>query len=235
MYNDGRFDLTRFSVNPETSRVETTATFLAELAADVGAAVPVESTAFMSEVFIRGQIAGTIAMPGAFASDAAMRVKVRGLANIVDAPLFGATVYGSGYGSKDMGTAQLIADDVEAHTWVGKTMPVSVPLFDAGAAYLVQGSKNLPGGQLTTALYLTAVTAAEKEQRETVTMLVSIPAGGELRIDSDTFRAILDGQNVLHAQSGDWITLTRGTRYVDIEAATGGPIEGDLIYQERYL
>ena len=65
--------------------------------------------------------------------------------------------------------------------------------------------------------------------------MIAIPPGGEIRIDSDTFRVLLDGENILYAQEGDWINVAREVLYLDIESATGGALEGSITYQERYL
>ena len=56
-----------------------------------------------------------------------------------------------------------------------------------------------------------------------------------LRIDSDTFRVLLNGENVLDKQSGDWLMLSRDLLYLDIESAIGNGLSGNLIYTERYL
>ena len=46
---------------------------------------------------------------------------------------------------------------------------------------------------------------------------------------------MLDGENVLYAQSGDWINVSRELLRLIVESATGGALEGQLIYTERYL
>lgn len=78
-------------------------------------------------------------------------------------------------------------------------------------------------------------TAAERLAAEVVLMQVTIPPGGELRLDSDVFLAMLDGENVLYAQSGDWINVSRELLRLIVESATGGDLEGQIIYTERYL
>ena len=59
-------------------------------------------------------------------------------------------------------------------------------------------------------------------------MQVTIPPGGELRLDSDVFLAMLDGENVLYAQSGDWINVSRELLRLIVESATGGDLEGQI-------
>ena len=64
---------------------------------------------------------------------------------------------------------------------------------------------------------------------------LTIPPGGDLRIDSGTFTVTLDGRNVLHTQSGDWIEVSRELLRLLIESASGGQLEGRLVYTERFL
>lgn len=64
---------------------------------------------------------------------------------------------------------------------------------------------------------------------------VTIPPGGKLIIDSNVFNMLLNGQNAIHLQKGDWIDLDRNVIYLDITAGTGGTLNGSIIYQARYL
>ena len=80
-----------------------------------------------------------------------------------------------------------------------------------------------------------AVTAATTQTTETASFQLTIPPGGELRIDSGTFTVTLDGRNVLHTQSGDWIEVSRELLRLLIESASGGQLEGQLVYTERFL
>lgn len=82
---------------------------------------------------------------------------------------------------------------------------------------------------------LGSVSGAGTQSTEQVSVTVTIPPGGELRIDSDTFRVLLNGENVLDKQSGDWLMLSRDLLYLDIESAIGNGLSGNLIYTERYL
>ncbi len=64
---------------------------------------------------------------------------------------------------------------------------------------------------------------------------LTIPPGGELRIDSELFLVLLNGENALHTQSGDWINISRNLLRLIVESASGGQLRGQLIYTERYL
>lgn len=79
------------------------------------------------------------------------------------------------------------------------------------------------------------ITTAGTVRESVFDMQVTIPPGGELRLDSDVFLAMLDGENVLYAQSGDWINVSRELLRLIVESATGGDLEGQIIYTERYL
>jgi hypothetical protein len=63
---------------------------------------------------------------------------------------------------------------------------------------------------------------------------LDIPPGGELRIDSDYFNAILNKENVIHKYNGDWITLDRNAKQISIDGG-GVPLYGEIIYTEKYL
>ena len=96
------------------------------------------------------------------------------------------------------------------------------------------GSKNIPA-LLCVWGALAALTSATTQTTETASFQLTIPPGGELRIDSDVFTVLLNNQNALHTQSGDWITVSRELLRVLIESASGGRLAGQLIYTERFL
>lgn len=65
---------------------------------------------------------------------------------------------------------------------------------------------------------------------------VTIPAGGTLIIDSDNFNVLLDGENAIDKQRGDWFDeLTRNTFDVTITSGVSGTLDGSLLYTERFL
>ncbi len=64
---------------------------------------------------------------------------------------------------------------------------------------------------------------------------VTIPPGGELRINTETFTVTLNGENVLHLHSGDWPTLSRKLVTLLIDSGTAGTLEGEMIFSNRWL
>ena len=70
---------------------------------------------------------------------------------------------------------------------------------------------------------------------QTFNLPVTIPPGGELRIDSKYFTAMLNAQNALHLYNGDWIELRPGTVRLDLSGAGGAGLTAQVLYNERYL
>ena len=68
-----------------------------------------------------------------------------------------------------------------------------------------------------------------------LTVDITIPAGGELRIDSENYTVTLNGENVLYAQSGYWPILSRELAQMTVDSGTGGEMTGEIVYAERWL
>ncbi len=66
---------------------------------------------------------------------------------------------------------------------------------------------------------------------------LDVPPGGTLVLDSGSYTALLDGENVLHAHQGDWLFLNRETHDLTMEALDGSPIEAEkaVLYMERWI
>lgn len=67
---------------------------------------------------------------------------------------------------------------------------------------------------------------------------VSLPPGAVLEIDSNNFTVKLNGENVLYAQSGEWIFVSRDTQQISLDVTsweTGTRLNGEMVYRERYL
>lgn len=70
---------------------------------------------------------------------------------------------------------------------------------------------------------------------DTITINVGLPAGGALRIDTNNYAVIMNGQNVLHLQVGEWVKLSRETQDISVSSGTGGSLEGNVVMTEIYL
>lgn len=232
MFSMARFSLSRFSLGAEGNAIKFEGSFSEELKSVSGVAVPKFASAFMVDV-CQGSVKGTIAIPSAFSSEAGMQAEVDMYANILLPFSFVESAHGVTTGSRNESISGLWADALNAAVWAGKVMPFGADLgarMRAGAF----ASKNILSSLFASEVATTSASAGTQSTERT-TVTITIPPGGELRIDSDTYRVLLDGENVLHAQEGDWIKLSREILYLDIETASGGPMEGSITYQERYL
>jgi hypothetical protein len=81
-----------------------------------------------------------------------------------------------------------------------------------------------------------AIVTSRIIDHDRISINVTIPPGGELRIDSDNYTVTLNGQNIIAQQSGDWIWLTRNV--ISMQVSTNmpsNPLSGQLLYTEKYL
>lgn len=72
---------------------------------------------------------------------------------------------------------------------------------------------------------------------KTCNLTVTLKPGQKLVIDASTYTVLLDGENAIELQSGDWIDeLDRETTDISILAATGtANLTASITYLERYL
>lgn len=232
MFSIDRFSLSRFSLGAEGNVIQVEGSFSAELQSVSGVAVPVSTSAFMVDVF-RGTSKGTIAIPFKFDSEADMQADVTMNADVLMWPSFFEGVESVSFGSRNENIHEFWSDETHSKTWGSKRMHRGFDFAETGTAYSF-ASKNVIR-YLFGAEFLTVLTDAGKQATDQAIITIAIPPGGEIRIDSDTFRVLLDGENILYAQEGDWINVAREVLYLDIESATGGALEGSITYQERYL
>ena len=66
---------------------------------------------------------------------------------------------------------------------------------------------------------------------------ITLNPGDRLVIDANNYNVLLNGNNAIWVQSGDWIDeLIRNTTEIKIDAAAGaGNINASILYKERYL
>lgn len=84
---------------------------------------------------------------------------------------------------------------------------------------------------------VSASVSAEAVETKTCFLTVTLKPGERLIIDANNYNVLLDGENAIHVQSGDWIDeLIRNTTTLDITAASGGAnLSASILYTERFL
>ena len=117
------------------------------------------------------------------------------------------------YASKNIWLNLKASDSIEGHLFIGKIIPLGILMAEQ----------------------VNADISANVLEKEIARIDVTIPPGGELRIDSSVFNATLNGENILHLYNGDWIMISRDTTTLTVQTASGGKVVGQLLYTERYL
>ena len=231
MFSFDRFNLSRFSLGSQDNTIHIELLLTESLESVAGVAIPVETTAFFNDI-LRGTARGAIGIASTFESYAAMNSAALMQANIIVKGLFGDTLQAMSDGAQNS-IVNVLADNLGASSYAS----ADILWHEVYADALTSLASVVKDILIDPLLYevLGSVSGAGTQSTEQVSVTVTIPPGGELRIDSDTFRVLLNGENVLDKQSGDWLMLSRDLLYLDIESAIGNGLSGNLIYTERYL
>lgn len=232
MFSRDRFSLSRFSLGSQDNIIPIEMTLVEELRQVAGVAVPVQTTAFFNDV-VRGTLRGAIAMKSTFESSGTLLADCTMNANINFAFVSEEAIYAFVEGSQNSNIVTTLTETLERIVYGSKILPRSSSFSDALFAD-TYGVKDIQISNILNEV-LTSMLDASSQSTEITRIDITLPPGSEIRIDSETYRVIMDGDNVLYAQNGDWLTLTRELLYIDVESASGGELLGTLIYTERYL
>lgn len=233
MFGADRFSLTRFSLADDVGgEIQVDVSFSADLKSVSGASVFVLYSISTAET-IWGVGRGTISVASAFQAGVSLDSECVMVADVVIAPDVVELMGSSTSGCKDKKIVGEILCAVRSNAWAGKNIPNAYRSV-SGVVSLSSGAKDILRSVFVSEV-VSMVSDAGKLATTRATVMVSIPPGGELRIDSDTYRVLLGSENALYAQFGGWIRISREMLYLDIESATGGKLEGRMTYQERYL
>ena len=232
MYNDRRYSLARYSINQTDKTVEIAESFSETMGAVAGAAVSVDFRDRYTDA-LQGSARGTVSVISALAVASGLFTVARMSADVITRAALSEALRGSVYGQKNTPAALAVLEELAARAWASKNIPAPLEFADCLAA-AAAGSKDVPAS-LKVSEVLTSMLEATSQTTERMTLQLTIPPGGELRIDSELFLVLLDGENALHTQSGDWINVSRELLRLIIESASGGQLRGQLIYTERYL
>ena len=231
MYDGTRYSLARYSLGQEAKTISVELRAYETMGAVAGGAVPVDFRGRWIEA-MQGSARGTISVAVPFAAYEQLGARARMSADVVIRAVLSDAVRTEIHGSKDVPAVLSAQDGLEASVWAAKQVAARMALSDSlgGGAW---GSKDIYA-RLSASEALTALLSATSQTTERAMFQLTIPPGGELRIDSELFTVLLDGENALHTQSGDWIDVSRDLLRLTVESASGR-LEGQLIYTERYL
>ena len=84
---------------------------------------------------------------------------------------------------------------------------------------------------------VSADATSEAIETKVCVLNISLKPGERLIIDANNYNVLLNGNNAIWIQSGDWIDeMNRNTTEIKIDAAAGaGNIKASILYTERYL
>lgn len=154
---------------------------------------------------------------------------------VIDASFEGLVSYRA-EAIKDIAVSENCADALSADVYVGKDTPIEgrhSRLSDSLQGKS-QAVKDIISQLLLTSILHSIVSTVILEAYS-LTISVELPAGSTLEIRSDTYDVYLDGVNILHLHNGDWVFLDRDVVAVEVDSGTGGEIQGQVMYNERYL
>lgn len=228
----GRYSLLRYSVNPPKKSVPVSAAFSESVKTVAGAAVPVPLREKYTSA-MQGSLRGTVSVVSELSAASGLLAAVRMSADIITTAAMSAALQSAAYGQKNIPAGMGTSDTMTASVWASKNIPAVLILADTAAGRIL-GSKNIQA-PLRVSEVFTSILEATSQTTERTTLQLTIPPGGELRIDSELFLVLLNGENALHTQSGDWINISRNLLRLIVESASGGQLQGQLIYTERYL
>lgn len=232
MYENMHYSLTRYSVNQADKALAVEERFSEAMGSLAGAAVPVDIREHFAEA-AQGSARGTASVVSALSLWEGLGSLARMSADVLVRAAFNEALQGFQYGRKNIPATLKTGERLEGLTWAAKDIPTRLVLAGqlgsraAGVKDIVE--------TLTAYEMFTALMEATSQMTEQAIFQIIIPPGGELRIDGELFTVLLNGENALHTQSGDWIDVSRELLRLNIESASGGRLEGQLIYTERYL
>lgn len=232
MFDNSRYSLTRYSLSAEKRVVEVAESFTENMVAVAGAAIPVDTWEKFYAA-IEATTRGTISVPSTITASEGLSATIKAVANMVTAAGMMETLAAAARALKNIPDVLVGELAITAKSYVSKDTPTSASGAGALDAYAFASKDKLFETIVSEAMGASA--AATSQTTETARVEITIPPGGELRIDSEYFTVTLDGENVLHAQSGDWINLSPELLRLIIESAIGGNLTGDIIFTERFL
>lgn len=229
------YSLLRYSINPgERSGIKTEHVFVETLNAVAGSAVPIHAEMNVSGT-LTGELRCTVSVNSEFIAPSELFADAEMNANICEEPEFSEKLQQTSAGSKNIWLSDDYFDELKSNTYGSKNIYMNqMQTLQGTLLGRLRGSKNIRYAAVLSDV-LMALPEAVTQETDTLSITIAIPPGGEVRIDSDTYRVTLNGQNILYAQSGDWVFVSRDLLRLNIESTTGGSMSGNMIYTERYL
>lgn len=232
----GSFGQTRFGLRAGSDLIVPVRMLLLEQVGGlvtVGKDMPMVTGSIAFSERFSGAAVAAIAVPFVMTLREDVLTSVKANADIIFGMRAAETVDGTAAVVEDICIRHELWEELRGSAYAAKDIYVSFLLHDALQAS-TQAVKDVYHAMAISEAIGCVVSPAVLD-RETVMINVTIPAGSTLTIDSENYEVYLDGQSILHLQSGDWITLNRELVDLMIDSGTGGDLSGTVLYRERYL
>ena len=236
MFDNGRFDYLKFGLRAEDTRDFDVAVNFSDSLKNLsgsGSAIFVDLFVFES---MQNSTKLTPAFPESFTALGELKADIDVIGGLI--VLFDS--------STDLTNKTSIIKNIEAFynylcelknkVYVGKDFEIygNDSNFKSVLDVILSFAKDIKTAEVLTEL-LNSIISTVILDTESCEILVTIPANSTLEIHTDTYDVFLDGVNIIHLHNGDWIFLDRDVISVDIDTGTGGQLQGQLLYDERYL
>ena len=229
---NGQYSLLRYSANIGSS-IDVEESFSEELKGVSGTAVFIEvADGFDEAAVCLGRVTASVITTADILNQ--MNHDVFMMANSVVEDTFISFVFETVRASQDIYLNVVSDTDVRSTCYLSVDTPTSLSsseeVFGSSSA-----CKNITdSGIFPTEILLSDVGGGTVEDF-LLSIGISIPPGGELRIDSENYTVTLNGENVLYAQSGYWPVLSRELAQMTVDSGTGGKMTGEIVFAERWL
>lgn len=229
---NGKYSLIRYSSN-SGAEIEVSDLFVETLRGTAGTAIIIDvSDAFYETATLKSRIAASIIETASI--NETVNASVSMVANIEVYDYMFSVLSGSAKASQNIYVSLNSSEDLNADVYLGVNIPAYLESDCALYGNCNPRKKLEDSGFFATDVLFGTVNAGIS-QDFVVTFNVSIPPGGELRIDSENYTVTLNGENVLYAQSGYWPILSRELAQMTVDSGTGGEMTGEIVYAERWL
>ena len=229
---NGRYSLTRYSANIG-AEIEVSDSFVDNMRGVAGSAVFIDiSDVYDETATCRGRITASLITSATINTILAHSVSM--VANVDVSDDMTSNMYGEPYSSQNIYDAVSFINDVTGSSYLSINIHTS---FDTSGTVLGSSAicKNISDSDIfATEVFLSTVGGGTVEDF-VLAINISIPPGGELRIDSENYTVTLNGENVLYAQSGYWPILSRELAQMTVDSGTGGKMTGEIVYSELWL
>lgn len=233
-YDTGRFDLTGFDVTGGAQR-RIVAKGTETVNATVGSALIYHLLAIGYEQ-VTTSAKGIQALVTAGSGEEVIReIVAEGSLYINPKPNFIETI------SEDVELGAEIGIPVQYAETINENVVLGAVIAIAGESSETINQNIILGADILTSAegfeLVSADATSEATETKVCVLDISLKPGERLIIDANNYNVLLNGNNAIWVQSGDWIDeLNRNTSEIRIDVAAGlGNILASILYTERYL